>query len=224
MIRSDRLLELLQILRTNRYPISGEKLAQKLNISPRTLYRDIALLKDKGAEIIGEPGIGYILRPGFFIPPLMFNQEELDAIVLGLQWVQQYGDAPLSKASQNVFSKISEGLPKNTVKEMNRLTLRVGAPAKEEHQKEDLSELRNAIRMRNKLEIKYRSKTFLIFPITIGYFKDKRILVGWDDDKEVFHHFDTKKVILIKTLEQMLLKSQGSLFDQWLKAELATMT
>ncbi|WP_034729451.1 helix-turn-helix transcriptional regulator [Bacteriovorax sp. BSW11_IV] len=219
MIRSDRLLELLQILRTNRYPISGEKLAQKLNISLRTLYRDIALLQNKGAEIIGEPGVGYILRPGFFIPPLMFNQDELDAIVLGLQWVQQYGDAPLSKASQNVFSKISEGLPKNTIKEMNRLTLRVGAPATKEHQEEDLDQLRNAIRMRKKLEIKYRSKVFHIFPITIGYFSDKRILVGWDNDKEVFHHFDTKKVILVKTLEQMLLKSQDSLFDQWLKTQ-----
>src|SRR4051794_8570397 len=97
MNRAARLLELLQILRSYRYPVSGKKLADRMNISIRTLYRDIATLQAQGAEIQGEPGMGYILKPGFFLPPLMFSQTEIEAVMLGILWVSTFGDAPLAK-------------------------------------------------------------------------------------------------------------------------------
>lgn len=83
MSRSERLLALLQLLRGHRYAITGAELASQLGISLRTLYRDIATLQAQGAHIEGEPGIGYVLHPGFMLPPLMFSEEELDALVLG---------------------------------------------------------------------------------------------------------------------------------------------
>lgn len=82
MSRSERLLALLQLLRGHRYAITGSELASQLGISLRTLYRDIATLQAQGAHIEGEAGIGYVLRPGFMLPPLMFSEEELDALVL----------------------------------------------------------------------------------------------------------------------------------------------
>lgn len=83
MSRSERLFELLQALRRHRRPVSGKTLAAETGVSIRTLYRDIASLQAQGAEIEGEPGIGYVLKPGFLLPPLMFRPEEIDALVLG---------------------------------------------------------------------------------------------------------------------------------------------
>ena len=83
MSRSERLLELLQILRRHRQPVSGRALAEDLGVSIRTLYRDIASLQAQGAAIEGEPGLGYVLKPGFMLPPLMFSEDEIEALVLG---------------------------------------------------------------------------------------------------------------------------------------------
>ncbi|WP_336509907.1 helix-turn-helix transcriptional regulator, partial [Agrobacterium tumefaciens] len=83
MSRSQRLLDLLQILRSHRMPVSGTALAAQTGVSLRTLYRDIATLQAQGADIEGEAGVGYVLRPGFLLPPLMFSQQEIEALVLG---------------------------------------------------------------------------------------------------------------------------------------------
>ena len=128
MTRTERLLTLLQVFRTYRNPVSGQRLAERLDISLRTLYRDIATLQAQGAEIEGEAGIGYILKPSFFLPPLMFSQIEIEALLLGTQWVSQYGDAPLSKAATDALSKITDVLPKNIKNGMNTFALRVGPP------------------------------------------------------------------------------------------------
>ena len=95
MSRAERLLDLLQTLRRHRLPVSGHRLASELGISLRTLYRDIATLQAQGAEIDGEPGMGYVLKPGFMLPPLMFSTEEIEALVLGTRWVAQRSDARL---------------------------------------------------------------------------------------------------------------------------------
>ena len=96
MSRAERLLDLLQTLRRHRLPVSGHRLASELGISLRTLYRDIATLQAQGAEIDGEPGMGYVLKPGFMLPPLMFSTEEIEALVLGTRWVAQRSDARLA--------------------------------------------------------------------------------------------------------------------------------
>ncbi|CPR19793.1 Transcriptional regulator, DeoR family [Brenneria goodwinii] len=78
MSRAQRLLDLIQILRNHRFPVTGANLAAELGISLRTLYRDIGTLQAQGADIEGEPGLGYVLRPGFMLPPLMFSEEEIE--------------------------------------------------------------------------------------------------------------------------------------------------
>ena len=86
--------------------MSGAALAAELAISLRTLYRDIAALQSQGARIDGEPGIGYVLRPGFMLPPLMFSQDELEALVLGSRWVAERADSALRDAARNGIAKI----------------------------------------------------------------------------------------------------------------------
>src|SRR5271168_1352979 len=111
MSRAERLLSLIEILHRRRAPVSGAKLAEELGVSLRSLYRDIATLQGQGATIEGEAGVGYILKPGFLLPPLMFSEPEIEAIVLGSRWVAQRGDGELSTAARNALAKILTVLP-----------------------------------------------------------------------------------------------------------------
>ena len=112
MSRSQRLLDLLQILRRHRYPVAGHALAAELGISLRTLYRDIATLQQQGANIEGGAGLGYVLRPGFELPPLMFSLGEIEALVLGMRWVSRRGDRQLMDAARDVLAKVGAVLPR----------------------------------------------------------------------------------------------------------------
>src|ERR1700729_1399732 len=127
MSRTERLLDLLQILRRHRSPILGAALAAELGISLRTLYRDIATLRGQGAAIEGEPGIGYVLRPGFTLPPLMFSIEELEALVLGSRWVAlRSDDRGLAAAGRDALAKIAAVLPDDLRREVDAAPLLVG--------------------------------------------------------------------------------------------------
>lgn len=225
MTRTQRLLNLLQILRSYRYAVSGQRLAERLGVSIRTLYRDIATLQDQGAEIKGEVGVGYMLKPSFFLPPLMFTQTEVQALLLGSQWVSQYGDAPLSMAAAEALNKIFDVLPKNMKSDMNTFALRVGSPAAESLAKEDLSVLREAIAQQNKVYIVYKSINKqeikrIIWPFTIGYFTDGRILVAWCEKQKDYRHFKTNKIISLKVLDEHYSESKNKLFREWQTSQL----
>jgi predicted DNA-binding transcriptional regulator YafY len=113
--RAERLLALLELLRAHRYPVPGAALAARLGVSLRTLYRDVAALQGLGARVAGEPGVGYVLRPGFTLPPLALTDDELDALLLGVRWVAGRGAAggaaPLAEAARRAAAKIGAGLP-----------------------------------------------------------------------------------------------------------------
>lgn len=111
MSRAQRLLDLIQILRRHRRPVAGAALASELGVSLRTLYRNVASLQAQGADIAGEAGLGYVLRPGFTLPPLMFNVEEIEALALGSRWVAARADSPLAGAARNALAKIAAVLP-----------------------------------------------------------------------------------------------------------------
>ena len=153
MSRTERLLELLQVLRRHRAPVAGATLASDLNISLRTLYRDIATLQGQGAEIEGEPGLGYVLKPGFMLPPLMFSIDELEALILGAGWVgKQHDDQRLSKAAGNAMTKIAAVLPSDLRSEIEKGSLYV-VPSRQIPVKVDPSLLRDALRKEQKLRI-----------------------------------------------------------------------
>ncbi|MEI9929493.1 MAG: HTH domain-containing protein [Rhizomicrobium sp.] len=111
MSRSARLLSMLQELRGRRRPVTAAQLAQALEVSERTIYRDLAELSAQGAPIEGAAGVGYILRPGLFLPPLMLNEDETEAVLLGLRYVDQRGDEVLTKAASGALAKITSVLP-----------------------------------------------------------------------------------------------------------------
>src|ERR1700756_3681443 len=179
MSRAQRLLDLIQILRRHRIPVAGTELAEELAVSLRTLYRDIETLKAQGAHIDGEPGVGYILRPGFMLPPLMFSEDEIEALVLGGRWVAAQRDEPLGKAARNALSKIAAVLPDDLQRSLETSGLLV-APQPPAAGDTELPTIRQAIRTERKLRITYTDEKEnrtqrTIWPIALGFFERIRM-------------------------------------------------
>lgn len=220
MSRTARLFELLQLLRQHRRPVNGTVLAEKLGISLRTLYRDIKSLQAQGADIAGEAGIGYMLRHSFMLPPLMFSEEEIEALVLGSRWVADRADNDLQVAARNALSKIAAVLPTPLKLQLEASALLI-APgqviATDDH---TLAILRRAIRKEYKLELQYRdakdSATLrIIWPLAIGFFDQVRVVIAWCELRQDFRHFRADRIVCAKAVDQPYAKRRQALLQQW---------
>lgn len=221
MSRTQRLFDLIQILRKHRYPISGKQLAEELNVSLRTVYRDIVTLQGQGASIEGEPGLGYVLRPGFMLPPLMFSEEEIEALVLGSRWVALRTDKKLRLAATNVLAKISAVLPEDLRQQLEFSGLLIG-PVKTtvEHDDEKEALIRLAIRKEHKLQMTYidvkgDKSQRIIWPLAIGFFEEVHIIVAWCELRENFRHFRTDRIVNLAQLETRYPKPRQALLKKW---------
>jgi predicted DNA-binding transcriptional regulator YafY len=220
MSRSERLLDLIQTLRRHRLPVSAQALAQEHRISRRTLYRDIATLQAQGAEIAGEPGLGYVLKPGFMLPPLMFSEDELEALFLGTRWVADRGDKRLSLAGRNAFAKISAVLPDQLRREVEGSTLIVGPAADLVSETIDHALVRNAIRNERKLGLhdsdesgKATSRT--IWPFGVGYFDRVRVVLASCELRQDFRHFRTDRMSGLIETGQRYPQRRHALLKEW---------
>jgi len=224
MARSERLLALLQVLRRHRRPVSGATLAAELGVSIRTLCRDIATLQAQGADIEGEPGVGYVLRPGFMLPPLMFSQGELEALVLGFRWVEKFADAPVTRAATDALAKISAVLPAELRAELENTALLVGPRKIVDGETVDLALLRVAVRRERKLRLSYADVAGtvterVVWPIALGYFEDTRILIAWCEWRQGFRHFRTDRMIAIALLEARPPRRRAALLKAWRESD-----
>jgi predicted DNA-binding transcriptional regulator YafY len=220
MSRTERLFTLLQTLRHHRFPVSGASLAQALGVSVRTLYRDIATLQAQGANIEGEPGLGYVLRPGFMLPPLMFSAEEIEALVLGSRWVAKRTDTPLASAANNALAKISAVLPPALRQTLEGSSLLVGTPSQAETDVVDLSIIRQAIRGEYKLCIDYcdsqgKASQRTIWPLALGYFDHVRMLAGWCEVRQAFRHFRTDRISALRISPDRYPRRKQQLLKEW---------
>src|ERR1051325_4542547 len=111
MRRADRLFDIIQRLRTARGPTTAAALAAELEVTVRTVYRDIATLQARRVPIEGAAGIGYLLRRGFDLPPLMFTEDEAEAIGVAMRMLARTGDTGLQQAADSVLSKLTLVLP-----------------------------------------------------------------------------------------------------------------
>lgn len=223
MSRTQRLFDLLQILRQHRYPVSGKQLAQELGVSLRTIYRDIITLQAQGATIEGEPGLGYVLRPGFMLPPLMFSEEEIEALVLGSRWVAKRTDKKLRLAAENVLAKISAVLPDELRAQLEFTGLYIG-PKKTEIENDDeiAALLRQAIRQEHKLQMTYLDakgdqSQRIIWPLALGFFEEVHIIVAWCELREDFRHFRADRIVDISTLATRYPQRRQTLLKKWRK-------
>ena len=221
MSRTQRLFDLLQILRKHRYPLSGKQIAHELHVSLRTVYRDIVTLQGQGASIEGEPGVGYVLRPGFMLPPLMFSEEEIEALVLGSRWVARRTDKKLRLAATNVLAKISAVLPEDLRQQLEFSGLLIG-PVKTAIENNDENEalIRLAIRKEYKLQMTYidvkgEASQRIIWPLALGFFEEIHVIVAWCELREDFRHFRTDRISKLLAIETRYPARRQGLLKKW---------
>jgi len=219
MSRARRLLELLEILRRHRYPVTGAALAAELGISQRSLYRDIATLQSQGARIDGAPGLGYILKPGFTLPPLMFSDEEIEALSLGAQWVAERTDADLAGAARSALSKIASVLPPRLRGDLDASTLMVVPSEKPAETRFGLP-LRMAIRNEKKIRIGYRDAreqvtARVVWPFAFAYFDQVRVVTAWCELRQGFRHFRADRIASLEALPDRYPRGRQALMEEW---------
>ena len=224
MSRAQRLLDLIQALRGYRRPVSGATLAETLGISLRTVYRDIETLKAQGAHIDGEPGVGYVLRPGFMLPPLMFSEEEIEAIVLGSRWVADRADAALGAAARNAVAKIAAVLPQDLKISLDTSSLLVGPGSAVAAGDAELPTIRLAIRTERKLRIFYvdgrgRDSKRTIWPFALAFFDRVRVVVAWCEIREGFRHFRTDRIRKVQFVDKRYPRRRQILLKDWRATE-----
>ena len=226
MRRAERLLQLIQILRRHRRPVTGETMAQELEVSLRTVYRDIAGLIADRVPIRGEAGLGYVLGEGFDLPPLMFTPDELEAVMLGLRWVARRGDADLSRAAQDTVAKIGAVLPERLKPFLFDATLLVPPQFYFVEDRVDVAQLRGAIREGRKVELTYRSEDGretrrLIWPIAVAYFDAQRLIIAFCELRQAFRSFRTDRMLAMAVCDEKYPARRKALLKQW-QAQIAS--
>jgi predicted DNA-binding transcriptional regulator YafY len=222
--RAARLLALVQALRRRRTPVTGAELAAELGVSLRTVYRDVATLVGEGADIEGEAGVGYVLRSGFLLPPLMFRDEEIEALMLGSRWVAAQTDARLALAARDAIAKIAAVLPADRRAALDEPTLLV--PAKRRHPPEtvDLALLRRALREERKLALAYRDaegreSRRVVWPVALGFMEETRVLAAWCETRGAFRHFRVDRMVTATIEDARPPRRRRSLVAEWRRAE-----
>src|SRR6266481_1769953 len=221
MRRADRLFDIIQILRTASHPVTAAALAEKLEVTVRTIYRDIAALQGSRVPIEGAPGLGYMLRRGFDLPPLMFTIEETDAIAIGVRLLRRLRDPKLEAAAESVLAKLSAVVPQELQPQLVGAPLYVSEGSAPAVTGIDLSQLRNAIRETRKLAITYvdeegRHTRRTIWPIAMAYYVDVTLIGAWCELRNDFRHFRVDRILASDVLDERFSADSGRLTAEWL--------
>ncbi len=217
MRRADRLFDIIQTLRAAKGPVTAETLATRLEVTARTVYRDIATLQARRVPIEGAAGIGYVLRRGFDLPPLMFTADEIEAIAVAMRMLRRTGDDGLQGAAETVLSKVTVTLPDALRKHLTEPPFVVshhGAPSA------DLAAIRAAIRDERKLHIAYSDEKGArtertIWPFAIAYFVEATLVNAWCELRDDFRHFRADRILGCDMLEESFPVCGKTLFARW---------
>jgi predicted DNA-binding transcriptional regulator YafY len=221
--RSDRMFEIIQLLRAAAKPVTAQALAEALEVVPRTVYRDIAALQAMRVPIEGEAGIGYVMRRGFDLPPLMFSAEEVEAIVVGLSLLKRTGDVGLQAAAARVTAKIAEVLPAEGEVHLDDPPLYVSRWGSAPPERVDLRLIRRAIREEEKLRIAYEDSTArrterTVKPLAILYYIEVVVLTAWCELRQDFRHFRADRIAHCQATGQRFAGQGDPLRRLWREA------
>ena len=219
MRRGDRLFEIIEILRRAKGPISGQSIGEELGVTKRTIYRDIAALMAQGVPIEGEAGVGYVLEAGFHMPPLMLTSDEIEAAILGAQWVRTRGEPELALAAEKLLTKIETVSPSRFQTSFVEPTTSV-APVAPNEEVLSAARIRHAIRGRQKILVTYRNGAGavterVIWPIFLGYRDAGRIIAGWCELRGGFRYFRTERIVAGDVLSEKIPRRMDLLRAEW---------
>ena len=227
MRRADRLFQIIQILRRSHRPVTAAALAGELEVSKRTVYRDVADLIGQRVPIEGEAGLGYLLAPGFDMPPLMLTPDEIEAVVLGAQLVARLSDPLLANAARDVVAKIASIVPEHLRPFIAEPSV-AAKPADDPPTNDiEMQSLRSAIRAGLKLRLRYRTETGdvterTVWPVVLGYAETHSLLIAWCELRGDFRHFRIDRILCAKVSDEPYLARRSDLrrrWEQWREAE-----
>lgn len=222
MRRADRLFQIIQVLRRSSRPVTAEAIAVELETSKRSIYRDIATLIGQRVPIRGEAGVGYVLDGGFDMPPLMLTSDEVEAAVLGAQWVAGRGDPALARAARDLIAKIAATVPERLRPVLLEPAV-ASAPVWDDRKPEalDMAQARAWIHAGRKLALLYRDEREretrrVVWPFLVGYRETTRLLVGWCEMRDDFRTFRTDRVVAADFLEERYPARPAALRARWM--------
>lgn len=221
MRRADRLFDIIQALRGKTQPTTASALAQKLEVTTRTVYRDIATLQARRIPIEGEPGLGYFLRKGFDLPPLMFTMEEVEAITVGANLVHRIRDPKLQEAAESVLNKLQHTVPKELRSYLVSPRFHVSEGDTVRPDGIELLAVRNAIRTCRKINITYideqqRRSRRTIWPIATVYYVDVTLIAAWCELREDYRHFRADRIAMSEVLEERFATDSSAMMAEWM--------
>jgi predicted DNA-binding transcriptional regulator YafY len=219
--RADRLFQIIQFIRRHRVTTAAE-LAEALEVSERTVYRDIRDLVISGVPIEGEAGVGYVLRKGFDLPPLMFTRDEVEALVLGTRVVSSWADAGLGKAAEAALDRIAAALPDELRQRL--IDSRLFAPGF--HVREEVVErlglLREATTAKRKTWLAYRdvndaSSERAVRPLGLSFFGSTWMLTAWCELRNDFRNFRLDRVESLRLLDERFSDEPGKTWEDYVR-------
>ncbi|MBU2982908.1 YafY family transcriptional regulator [Lentibacter algarum] len=215
MTRSTRMFEIIQILRAARQPRTAQRLADELEVTKRTVYRDIAALQAMRVPVEGAAGLGYVMRSGYDLPPVNFDVEEAEAVTVGLALIARTGDKGLTRAAKSAAQKLAAatGLSETVYAS----TWGVEAPTGV-----DLSQVRQAIREERKMAIAYENgegeqTQRVIWPIAIAYHSEVNMLAAWCEMRQDLRHFRPDRISAAEVLDARFAGAGDKLRQEWIK-------
>ncbi len=220
MRRADRLFDIIQILRLQKLT-RAQDLAEKLEVSERTVYRDIRDLMASGVPIEGEAGVGYIMRGGYDLPPIMFDEEEIEALVLGVRIVESWADPRLAKAAANVIAKVESVVPQRLRRVMAETALLAPGDHYAEPIAVDLTDLRGAIRSLRKVEFSYRDREAAatrrqVRPLALAFYGPIWLLASWCELRQDFRAFRLDRMSDFEVLDAAFVAEPGKSLADYL--------
>ncbi len=224
MRRTERLFQIIQILRRHRHPVRGKEIADELGTSLRTIYRDIVELQAQKVPVEGEAGIGYVLSGEYDMPPLMLTPDELEAAVLGARWVAMRSDPDLKRGAEDLLAKIALSMPER----LKPIVFESGvAPvtfANVTQDSCDVASIRQAIRNQQKLDMVYTNDkdetvSRIIWPFLVSYSETARFICAWCETRDDFRTFRTDRVNQLTALDEKFRTRVPVLRKQWIELQ-----
>jgi predicted DNA-binding transcriptional regulator YafY len=221
MRRADRLFEIIQFLRRQKL-VRARDLAEKLEVSERTIYRDVRDLMASRVPIEGEAGVGYALRHGFDLPPLMFDEHEIEALVLGARIVESWADPKLAEAAGNVIAKVEAVIPDRLRQHMAETALLAPAHHFAEPMTVDPSQLRWALRRRRKVRFHYRdgedrASARAVRPLALSFYGPVWLLAAWCELRQDFRSFRLDRMAELEVMDETFRPELGKTIHDFLK-------
>ncbi|CAL1125482.1 unnamed protein product [Cladocopium goreaui] len=214
MRRADRLFRIVEYLKARREAVTGEELASEMEIGVRTIYRDVADLRSSGVPIVGEAGVGYLLSRDYLVKPLMFDVEELDALSLGAQMVESWGDAALARSARRAIDKIAAVLPEALAQDATQSAAYACSSRSKLPIAIDLTSLRRAVRSKHVIEIHYtdesgRKSQRRIRPLCLVFIAPVWLLAAWCEARHDFREFRVDRVTRMKITDERFRDEKG---------------